>query len=194
MKVRDSGMPNEEMWSEFFDAQSILEQMQLTSELENVVDLGSGYGTFSIPVAQIVSGTVHAFDIEQDMIDKLESKAAQLQIKNIELHLLDFIANGSGLEDNSIDYVMLFNIMHHSAPNQLLDETNRILKQGAKAGIIHWRSDIPTPRGPELNIRPTAYQCKQWAVNSGFEVTNEFLLEPFHFGIIIQKPKKIEPL
>ena len=41
MKVRDSGMPQEEMWSEFFDAQVILEQMQLTSELENVVDLGS---------------------------------------------------------------------------------------------------------------------------------------------------------
>ena len=87
MKVRDSGMPHEEMWSEFFDAQFILEQMQLTPELEDVVDLGSGYGTFSIPAAQIVSGTVHAFDIEPEMIDLLESKAGQLHIKNIELHL-----------------------------------------------------------------------------------------------------------
>ena len=187
MKVRDSGMPNEEMWSEFFDAKAILEQMQLISELNSVVDLGSGYGTFSIPAAQIVSGTVHAFDIEPEMIDLLESKADQLQIKNIELHLLDFIANGSGLTDNSIDYVMLFNILHHSNPEHILDETFRILKPGAKAGIIHWRSDIPTPRGPQLDIRPTSGQCKQWAVASGFTINKELLLEPFHFGIIIQK-------
>ncbi|MBK5246078.1 MAG: class I SAM-dependent methyltransferase [Peptostreptococcaceae bacterium] len=180
-------MPHEEMWSEFFNPQTILEQMQLTSELENVVDLGSGYGTFSIPAAQIVSGTIHAFDIEPKMIDLLESKADQLQIKNIELHLRDFIANGSGLADNSMDYVMLFNILHHSNPKQILDETYRILKPGAKAGIIHWRSDIPTPRGPALDIRPRPGQCKQWAVESGFIISKELLLEPFHFGIIIQK-------
>lgn len=187
MKVRDSGMPHEEMWSEFFNPQTILEQMQLTSELENVVDLGSGYGTFSIPAAQIVSGTIHAFDIEPKMIDLLESKADQLQIKNIELHLRDFIANGSGLADNSMDYVMLFNILHHSNPKQILDETYRILKPGAKAGIIHWRSDIPTLRDPALDIRPRPGQCKQWAVESGFIISKELLLEPFHFGIIIQK-------
>jgi SAM-dependent methyltransferase len=110
-----------------------------------------------------------------------------LNINNIKLHLHDFIANGSGLADNSTDYVMLFNILHHSAPTHLLDETYRILKPGAKAGIIHWRSDIPTPRGPQLDIRPTPDQCKQWALSSGFTIRKELLLEPFHFGIIIQK-------
>ena len=187
MKVRDSGMPQEEMWSEFFDAQVILEQMQLTSELENVVDLGSGYGTFSIPAAQIVSGTVHAFDIEPEMIELLKTKSVPLNINNILLHLQDFIAEGSGLADNSVDYVMLFNILHHSHPKQILDETFRILKPNAKAGIIHWRSDISTPRGPQLDIRPTPEQCKQWALESGFAVTTELLLEPYHYGIIIQK-------
>jgi len=187
MKVRDSGMPNEEMWSEFFDARAILEQMQLTSELENVVDLGSGYGTFSIPAAEIVNGTVQAFDIEPEMIELLKIKSAQLNINNIELHLQDFIADGSGLADNSVDYVMLFNILHHSHPKQILEETFRILRPNAKAGIIHWRSDIPTPRGPELNIRPTPGQCKQLVIESGFAVTTELLLEPYHYGIIIQK-------
>ena len=187
MKVRDSGMPNEEMWSKFFDARTILEQMQLRPELEEVVDLGSGYGTFSIPAAQIVSGTVHAFDIEPEMIELLKTKSVQLNINNIKLHLQDFIANGSGLADNSVDYVMLFNILHHSHPKQILDETFRILKPNAKAGIIHWRSDIPTPRGPNLDIRPTPGQCKQWAIESGFALSTELLLEPYHYGIIIQK-------
>ena len=187
MKVRDSGMPDEEMWSEFFDAKNILEQMQLTSELENVVDLGSGYGTFSIPAAQIVRGTIHAFDIELQMIELIQRKANKLKMKNIELHLHDFVALGSGFIENSTDYVMLFNILHHTNPKHLLDETCRILKKGAKAGIIHWRSDIPTPRGPQLDIRPTPEQCKEWALESGYVICKEMILEPYHFGIVIQK-------
>ena len=188
MKVRDSGMPPEEMWSEFFQAKAILQQMQLTSALENVVDLGSGYGTFSIPAAQIVSGKVHAYDMEPEMIGFLQEKSAELGLGNIETHLRDFIADGSGLEGDSMDYVMLFNILHHSHPKQILDETFRLLKPGAKAGIIHWRSDIPTPRGPSLDIRPTPDQCSQWAVESGFTVIDQWLLEPYHFGILIRKP------
>ena len=187
MKVRDSGMPTEEMWSEFFDAQTILEQMQLTSGLENVVDLGCGYGTFTIPAAQMISGKVHAIDMEPNMIDGLQHKTDQLNIKNVDLYLRDFIAEGSGLPDNSIDYVMLFNILHHSKPQQILDEIYRMLKPGAKAGIIHWRRDIPTPRGPQLDIRPTPGQCKQWAEESGFSNLKELILKPYHFGIIIQK-------
>lgn len=180
-------MPKEERWSEFFDARILLEQMQLTSELENVVDLGCGYGTFSIPAAQLVTGTVHAFDIEPAMINLLQRKTIQLNINNIKLHLRDFIAEGSGLADNSIEYVMLFNILHHINPKQILSETFRILKPGAKAGIIHWRSDISTPRGPHKDIRPTNEQCKQWAVESGFAISNESILEPYHYGIIISK-------
>lgn len=180
-------MPAEEMWSEFFDARSILNQMQLTPELESIVDLGSGYGTFSIPAAQIVSGTVHAFDIEPEMIDLVRVKSQQLKLENIEFHLCDFIANGSGLANESVDYVMLFNILHHSHPTQILAETYRILKPGAKAGIIHWRSDIATPRGPQLDIRPKPKDCKSWADESGFKTIKELLLEPYHFGLIIQK-------
>lgn len=189
MKVRDSGMPNEEMWSEFFDARNILLQMQLSAVMENIVDLGSGYGTFSIPAAQITKGTVHAFDIEPEMIDLLKTKSNKLHLNNIKLHLKDFIADGSGLPDKSIDYVMLFNILHHSEPKQILNETYRILKPGAKAGIIHWRSDISTPRGPQPEMRPKPDECIKWAVESGFTINKEMILEPYHFGIIINKPE-----
>lgn len=191
MKVRDSGMPEEIIWSKFFNPEHILQQMEVTHDLTSVVDLGCGFGTFSIPASHIVNGTVHAFDIDQDMIAQLQSKMVQQELKNIELHLKDFIIEGSGFADNSIDYVMLFNILHHDNPHQILKEIHRILKPGQKAGIIHWRSDIPTPRGPQLKIRPTPEQCKQWVVESGFEISKEVKLEPYHFGIIISKPSII---
>ena len=181
-------MPEETIWSRFFNPEHILQQMEVTHNLKSVVDFGCGFGTFIIPASQIINGTVHAFDIDQDMIDQLQSKIDHRELKNIELHLKDFITEGSGLADNSIDYVMLFNILHHDNPHQILKEVHRILKSGQKAGVIHWRSDIPTPRGPEINIRPTPEQCKQWAVESGFLISEELVLEPYHFGIIISKP------
>jgi ubiquinone/menaquinone biosynthesis C-methylase UbiE len=189
MKVRDSGMPGDEaQWNQFFDPVKILQQMELTAEVNAVADLGCGFGTFSLPASQIIMGKIHAFDIDEDMISHLRNKTDQLKINNIELYLRDFISEGTGLQDGSMDYAMLFNILHHDNPFQILDEVYRILKPGGKAGIIHWRSDIPTPRGPQLEIRPTPAQCKKWSTEKGFTIQKELILEPYHFGIIIKKP------
>lgn len=188
MKVRDSGMPEESVWSDFFNPEQILKQMKVSPDLKLVVDFGCGFGTFSIPAAQMINGRIQAFDIDPKMIERLQSKIDELDISNIDLHLNDFIAEGSCIPDNSTDYVMLFNILHHDNPNQILKEVHRILKPSAKAGIIHWRSDISTPRGPQLDIRPTPEQCKNWVIeSSGFIICNELILEPYHFGIVITK-------
>jgi len=187
MKIRDSGMPDEIMWSTFFDPELILQQMEVTSGLHTIVDLGCGFGTFSIPASKLVSGEIHAFDIDEEMISQLKDKIDQQNTNNIQLHLHDFIAEGSGLPDSSVDYVMLFNILHHDNPDQILNEVHRILKPGKSAGIVHWRSDIKTPRGPQPDIRPTPEQCKQWAIESGFVIHKELMLEPYHFGLIINK-------
>ncbi len=180
-------MPEETMWSKFFDPELILQQMEVTPNLHSVVDLGCGFCTFSIPASQVIKGKIHAFDIDEKMLQLSKSKIDQLAIKNIELHLKDFITEGTGLSDNSADYVMLFNILHHHNPCHILNEVHRILKPKAKAGIVHWRSDIPTPRGPQLDIRPNPEQCKTWAIESGFAINKELILEPYHFGIIITK-------
>jgi ubiquinone/menaquinone biosynthesis C-methylase UbiE len=191
MKIRDSGMPEEKIWSKFFDPDTILQQMDFSPDFHSVVDFGCGFGTFSIPASQKINGKIHAFDIDPSMIGQLQSKIDQQNLKNIELHLVDFINEGSGLPNNSVDYVMLFNILHHDTPHQILNEVYRILKSNAKAGIIHWRSDIFTPRGPQLEIRPKPEQCKKWASEIGFTIDKELILEPYHFGIIITKIEEL---
>ena len=64
MKTRESSMPEEPMWDEFFDPEAVLKKLGLTLACENVVDFGCGYGTFTIPAARIASGIVYALDIE----------------------------------------------------------------------------------------------------------------------------------
>ncbi len=52
MKARESGMPEEKMWKQFFDVDTILDELEIDNKIEKLVDLGSGYGTFTIPVSR----------------------------------------------------------------------------------------------------------------------------------------------
>jgi SAM-dependent methyltransferase len=83
---------------------------------------------------------------------------------------------------------MLFNIMHHDKPEVIYKEAFRILKPGGKVGIIHWRNDIGVPAGLKISIRPKPEDLLTQYDPEKFSVYKEpFILEPYHFGIILQK-------
>jgi ubiquinone/menaquinone biosynthesis C-methylase UbiE len=188
MKVRDSGMPAEEMWDRFFDPANILARLGLTRDTSSVVDLGCGYGTFTIPAARIIGGTVHGFDIEPEMIKAAGSKAKSAGLFNVQLHLRDFVAKGTGLPGASVGYVMLFNILHAEEPGRLLREAYRILASGGVAAVMHWASDRTTPRGPSLDIRPSPADCREWMTDEGFRIEGDVVdLPPYHFGLVGRK-------
>lgn len=68
MKGRESGMPDETYWESFFDPYGFVEAILGGIDLVDVVEFGSGYGTFTLPVARLASGVVHALDIDVDSI------------------------------------------------------------------------------------------------------------------------------
>ncbi len=188
MKVRDSGMPDKSMWDRFFDPARVLARLGMTPDTTSVVDLGCGYGTFAIPAARLIEGTVHGFDIEPEMIRVSSSKAEDAGLANVQLHLRDFVAEGTGLPDASVGYVMLFNILHAEDPERLLREAHRILAPGGIAAVMHWVGDRPTPRGPALDIRPSPADCRGWLAAAGFTVEGDVLdLPPYHFGLVGRK-------
>lgn len=190
MKTRESGMPEEEMWREFFDAEAILRSLKLTASCRDVVEFGCGYGTFTIPAARIVRGTVHALDIEPDMIVVTQSRAEAEGLGNVRTYLRDFTSEGTGLPSASMDYAMLFNILHAERPDVLLAEAFRILSPGGILGIIHWNYDPTTPRGPSMDIRPRPEQCRDWAIKEGFRPVGPGVIElpPYHYGIVLERP------
>jgi ubiquinone/menaquinone biosynthesis C-methylase UbiE len=187
LKIRESDMPKEEEWNQFFKPVQVLSLLGLNHGVVNVADFGCGYGTFTIPAAKIIAGKIFAFDIEPEMIKTVEKKAKTLSLGNVEAILRDFISKGSGLKDWSVDYVFLFNILHLEKPKQLLKESYRILKPGGKVGIIHWNYDAKTPRGPPMNIRPKPEQCRIWAESLGFIFEQKLDLKPYHYGIVLRK-------
>ncbi len=113
MKVRDSGMPDEGMWTGFFDPAKVLSTLGLDRGLQNLVEFGCGYGTFTLAAAGIVSGTVYALDIEPEMVSIVQQKCRAAVITNVQAVVRDFVKEGTGLANNSIDAALLFNILHH---------------------------------------------------------------------------------
>ena len=69
MKVPDSGMPEENYWESLFDIPLVLDRLGIDSAVRDVAELGCGYGTFTIPIARQILGTIFTFDIDPAMLD-----------------------------------------------------------------------------------------------------------------------------
>jgi SAM-dependent methyltransferase len=188
VKARESGMPDETYWNTFFDAERAIKRLFGAGGCQgDAVEFGSGYGTFTLPAARHTTGTVFALDIEPALIASLHGKATRQGIANIQATVRDFVADGAGLASATQAHALLYNLLHLEEPVALLQEAWRVLRPGGRLSVMHWRSDIPTPRGPSLDIRPSPAQCREWMTVAGFTHIQDVDVAdccPYHFGIV----------
>lgn len=190
MKGRESGMPDESFWGEFFNPRCIVEKLGCAESRLGLVEFGCGYGLFTVAAAEVVQGPIFALDIEPEMVSSTLEKARGAGLSNVVGERRDFIADGCGLSDQSVDHAMLYNILHVENPVGLLREAYRALVPGGKVSVIHWRSDVETPRGPSLDIRPRPEQCREWAEAAGLSFVRSESLSccSFHYGLVFERP------
>lgn len=190
MKGRESGMPDEAYWASFFEAEVAIDKLLGPAVQGNVIEFGCGYGSFTVPTARRTTGHVIAQDIEPEMIACVREKAITYALPNIQAVVRDFVAQGTGVDSGSQAHAMIFNLLHLEQPISLLREAYRTLQDGGVLSVIHWRTDITTPRGPSLEIRPTPEQCKEWIAEAGFHTIESVDLQtccPFHFGLLARR-------
>lgn len=188
-KGRESGMPEEGVWASFFQPECVLAALGCDDRVREVVEFGCGYGTFTVPTARRVRGTVYALDIDAEMAELTARRAAEAGLANVRVERRDFVADGCGRPGGSAGFAMLFNILHIEEPVALLREALRVLAPGGTCGIIHWNYDPATPRGPSMEIRPRPEQCRRWAEEAGFEFVRFETLEccPYHYGLVMRR-------
>lgn len=185
MKTRDSGMPDHDWWESFFDPDAIFDALGFRQFDGPVIDVGCGYGTFTLAAARRSTHPVIAIDIEPAMVDLTATKALQAGHHHVECRLKDVTEESLGIEPATAAAVLLFNLLHCEAPSALLASARVALRSGGRLAAIHWRSDVPTPRGPDLSIRPRPEALRSMLVQAGFFISTEpVVLPPYHFGMV----------
>ncbi len=189
MKVRESGMPEEAYWETLLDVPLILDRLGVGARIGDVVEFGCGYGTFTIPAAKRISGTLTTFDIDPVMIERTRQRAAAAGAYNIRYVVRDVFAEGFGGEAVSTDGCLLFNILHCEDPVKLLAEAARVVRPGGAVLVIHWRCDPATPRGPRMEIRPRPEQIAEWAEQTDLLEPDGPMLDlpPWHYGVRLRR-------
>lgn len=98
-----------------------------------VLDVGSGPGFYTIPASKIVGpkGKVYALDIYEESYNIINKKK---KLNNIEFLLRD--ARNTSLPDNSVDFIIMFGIIHNlDFLLELKNEMKRILKSNGCIAI-----------------------------------------------------------
>lgn len=185
MKTRDSGMPDHDWWESFFDPDAIFDALGLRKFDGLVVDVGCGYGTFTVAAARRTGHPVITIDIEPAMVELTAAKARQAGLHHVQCRLTDVTEESLGVEPASAAVVLLFNILHCEEPLALLLAAHTALRPGGRLAAIHWRSDVPTPRGPDLSIRPRPEHLRALLLQAGFTIAVEpIVLPPYHYGLV----------
>jgi len=134
---------------------------------QTVLDFGCRVGHYTIPAAKVVgnNGIVYAVDKEQQAQNELGQKATRLNLRNIR------IINTSGqvqidLENNSIDVVLFYDVLHYQEREKLYAEAHRVLKQDGMLSVYpkHSLEDDPIMEFQNLSLG----EIKKEIQNSNF--------------------------
>jgi ubiquinone/menaquinone biosynthesis C-methylase UbiE len=121
-----------------------------------VADFGCGSGHYTVAAAKRVgdTGRVYALDVQKDLLQAVKSTAELNNLKNIEIIWADLdIPLGSRLADNSVDFVIISNILFQTENRlQITKEALRILKDGGKVAVIEWAAEGEPRQGREKKV------------------------------------------
>ncbi|MBI2848154.1 MAG: methyltransferase domain-containing protein [Chloroflexi bacterium] len=128
----------------------LLREVAGLSEGMVCVDIGSGTGTFSLPMSRLVGdeGIVYAVDESADMLEHIRKKQPPANLKLVHRN-----AERTGLASQVTDFCLLAFILHEvKQADRLVSEVSRLLKPGGKVLIVEWKADRDSP-GPPRKIR-----------------------------------------
>ncbi|HZJ40904.1 MAG TPA: class I SAM-dependent methyltransferase [Candidatus Saccharimonadales bacterium] len=173
-----------------FDIAEILNKIAVR-ERQQVAELGCGnFGFFTFPLARLVgrSGKVYAVDILKSTLTEIKDRATKEnlpQIIPIWSNLEVFKA--TKIETESLDKALLINVLHQSEKRaEIIREAYRMLKRGGYLMIVEW-SSADSPLGPKPEKRLKLESLKIAAKKLGFDIQEEFVAGPYHYGLLLIK-------
>ena len=152
----------------------VLSKLSLKSGMV-VADIGAGSGLFSRPLAKAVApaGRVYAVDIQQDLLDYINKRGKEENIRNIQTVLGEF--NDPKLPARDVDMAFINDVLHHIQNRAAyLKALGTYLKPGGRIAIIEMDKNDPNTshrNQPELQVGRE--EMLQWMSDAGFKLVEE---------------------
>ena len=182
----------------FLDSDEIISELNLKGN-ETFMDAGCGDGHIAIKVVEeyLPDGTVYAVDVYDASIEDMEAYKAENNVENLINIEADITKGIPGVDDESIDVVLMVNVFHgfraSRTMDEAIDEFTRIIKQDGKIAIMDYKAwDVP--KGPPTAFRSSPEELEEVFAKHGLKMThlNEEIGEDIpqgksHYFIVFQK-------
>jgi 2-polyprenyl-3-methyl-5-hydroxy-6-metoxy-1,4-benzoquinol methylase len=183
-------MPTAGWWEALWpDPAGVLAAVGLKPGME-VVDLCSGDGWFTLPIAKIARH-VTAIDIDSDLLEMARHRLAENGVTNC-----DFIAGDAyelaQLVQRPVDFVYMANAFHGVPdPPRLAQAVRAVLNPSGHFAIVNWHQRpreetiiLGEPRGPNTELRLSPEQTAKGVEASGLKLAHLVEIPPYHYGAV----------
>ncbi len=182
----------------FLDSDEIIQELDLKGD-ETFMDVGCGDGHNAIKILEDYNhtGLVYAVDIYDASIEDMNKYKAENNVENLINIEADITEGIPGVDDESIDVVLMVNVFHGFKASRKLDEAveelARIVKKDGKIAIMDYKPwDVP--KGPPTQYRSSPEDLEKLFNSHGLKMTylNEEIGEDIpegksHFLIMFSK-------
>jgi ubiquinone/menaquinone biosynthesis C-methylase UbiE len=158
------------------------------------VDLCSGDGWFTLPMAKIASRVI-AIELDPAMAEVSRNRLAESGVDNCTVITDD--AYHLSKHVSAADFVLIANAFHGVPdPQRMAEVVRNVLKPGGLFTIVNWHARpreetviLGEPRGPKTELRLSPEQTIA-AVTAGSDLRLERVIEvpPYHYGAIFARP------
>jgi SAM-dependent methyltransferase len=191
-----TGMPDAGWWEALWpDPAKVLSDMGVTAGMD-VIDLCSGDGWFTLPLARIVRSVV-AVDIDAVMVETAKVRIAERGgAPNCAFVVADANEIAKAVRA-PVDHVFLANAFH-GVPDKhrLARAVHDVLKPGGLFAVVSWSARpreettvLGEPRGPATGLRMTPVQTIAAVEPSGLSFRKQVEVLPYHYGVVFERPR-----
>lgn len=171
-------------------ADEVLKVINLQSG-DKFLDAGCGDGYISIEASKIVGndGRIFALDVYPESISMVKQEIKSQNLNNMDAILAD-ITDTIPLEDDSIDTVLMANVLHglveENEVEPVMLNINKVLKNEGFFAIVEFRK-VQSERGPPFDVRLDPSDVSDILQEYGFKVVDSEEIGKFHYVVIGQK-------
>lgn len=186
-------MPDAGWWEALFpDPAGILASVGLSPGCD-AVDLCSGDGWFTLPMARVARRVV-AVDIDTHLLEVSHGRLALSGVTHCSFAAGDAYALAA-LVPEPADFVFLANAFH-GVPDRLklTRAVEAALKPGGVFAIVNWHDRprdetiiLGEPRGPKTELRMSPSQTIKAVQPSGLIFKQSVEIPPYHYGVVFQR-------